>query len=460
MQESVLRWATEEFGGAVVHGAQRKQIVRVAAQLALRPHALVSASMSTDADRQSAYGLLEGTGVSPEALALAQNIAAVRRASEYEYPFVPLDGSAIVVTDRLKSKGIGPIGSPPVAARGMKVMSAIIVSPDRTPIGVAYQQYWTRTEQRHRGDSSSRPIEERESYNWLLCALAVKKLFAEHAPNAKPWFNLDREGDFKHMLELAAREHLLVTIRANHDRRCGRGQAHRLWNTLRRKPVLGTYELHVAAGPNRTKRDATMIVRSAEVRLALGPRRHRGANTVKFHAVHTIEQTPPADGPRIEWLLLTKFPVTTFADAKRVIDGYAARWVIEEFHRIWKRGACHIEQVQLRSRRAIRKMAILLASVAMRIARLTQLAREKPDLPASSEFDESEIDAIVALRQPKGYDRHAALSLGQAIRWVADIGGYVGNKSSGLPGKTVVGRGLERVETAARAFRYVKAQKS
>ncbi|HVW28761.1 MAG TPA: hypothetical protein VHC69_25520, partial [Polyangiaceae bacterium] len=43
-------------------------------------------------------------------------------------------------------------------------------------------------------------------------------------------------------------------------------------------------------------------------------------------------------------------------------------------------------------------------------------------------------------------------TLGQAVRWVADLGGYVGNRSSGPPGTTIIGRGLERVLMAAEIF--------
>ena len=30
------------------------------------------------------------------------------------------------------------------------------------------------------------------------------------------------------------------------------------------------------------------------------------------------------------------------ADIRAVVDGYALRWKIEEFHRTWKRGRCRV----------------------------------------------------------------------------------------------------------------------
>jgi hypothetical protein len=112
---------------------------------------------------------------------------------------------------------------------------------------------------------------------------------------------------------------------------------------------------------------------------------------------------------------------------------------------------CCVEQTQLRSREAIFKWAVILSAVAARAMRITYLARDKPDLPATEEFSDLELDAIVALREPKNLDRTAVLSIAQVVRWIADIGGYTG-PWNGPPGPTVVGRGLRDVLVTARAF--------
>jgi hypothetical protein len=346
MQDGVMQWAIEELGGADVHGAQRAQIIRVVSQLARRPHGLISKSMRSDADRQSAYGLLNGA-VTPEALADCRNGAAVRRASEYANPIVPIDGSAVTITDTKGTKEIGRIGSPPSTARGLKVMSAVVLSPKRVPLGVVAQDYWTRSEQPHRKNHAKRPFKERETSRWVSLALTVAALFEKHAPNSIPWFQLDREGDFAEMLLCAVANRLLITIRANHDRPSGKQGSQQLWSTLRCQDTMGTYRLHVEPGPNRPERDADIVVRACQVGLWLG----KGAKKqyAEINAVHAIEKNPPCGAKRIEWLLLTTHTVNTFADAERVIDAYGARWSIEEFHRTWKSGLCNVEKTQLRS---------------------------------------------------------------------------------------------------------------
>jgi hypothetical protein len=171
--------------------------------------------------------------------------------------------------------------------------------------------------------------------------------------------------------------------------------------------------------------------------------------TVEFNAVLVREVGRAQD--RLEWLLLTTHPVRTRAQALAVVQGYKHRWRIEELHRTWKRGLCRVEDTQLRSREAVFKWATLLAAVASRAMRLTYLAREQPDLPADQEFSSFELRALIALRMPKGVPLDHMPRLSEAVRWLADLGGYTG-PWNGPPGPTVVGRGLRNVLAAARAF--------
>jgi hypothetical protein len=424
--------------------------------LAERPHGTVTRVCATDADRQSTYGLLNNDAIEPSLLILANGCAAARQAAAYEFVFVPVDGSSIVVTDRpAKKKKLGPIGSPPSLVRGLKVMSSIAVTPDGVPLGVLDQQYWARPPERTGKKGQARPIEDKESNHWLLSVAAVTSALEQHAPDTRAWFQLDREGDFSEMLH-AADDDYLVTIRSSVDRRLATGKTLRA--AVRSTPVLGRYSIHIPAGPNRTERTARLAVRTKTVSLRL---RKPKLRTISIQVVHAVECSQASQGSeRIEWFLLTTASVNSFKAAMDVIDGYTMRWTIEEFHKTWKTGHCNVESMQLRAGNALQKLATLLAAVAMRAARLCHLAREKPDLPASTEFTKNEIEATIVLRQPKGYRRGDAIDLKTIVRWIADLGGYVGSKSSGPPGKIVFGRGLALVATAVRAIKGLRAQET
>jgi hypothetical protein len=250
-------------------------------------------------------------------------------------------------------------------------------------------------------------------------------------------------------------------VRAAHNRRVDT-RAKTLWEEVERTPVRDTFRIQV---PARTKlrrrkrrggkriewwvtrkaRVAELVVKATAVPLLLG-----NGQRATFHAVLVRERHRSRDD-RIEWLLLSTHPIRTKRDLRAIVDGYALRWRIEEFHRVWKRGLCRVEDTQLRSKQAVFKWATILASVASRAMRLTHLARQEPDIPAEKELTPYELEALIALRRPKGVSLSDKPTLGQAVRWIADLGGYTG-PWNGPPGATVIGRGLDDVLAAARAF--------
>lgn len=152
------------------------------------------------------------------------------------------------------------------------------------------------------------------------------------------------------------------------------------------------------ARPGRTARVAHMEVVTARSCSTCSPRaRQPLPSRAALTAVLASENGSLTSGEEpIEWLLLATPPVHSVDDAQLVRRGYSQRWRIEEFHRLWKTGACNVEDRQLRDRQAMIRWATILASVAMRLLRLTYLARTQPATPATVELTRPEIDAVVA----------------------------------------------------------------
>ena len=144
------------------------------------------------------------------------------------------------------------------------------------------------------------------------------------------------------------------------------------------------------------------------------------------------------------------------AAACLAIDRYALRWRIEQFHRTWKSGVCHVEDTQLRSVEAVMKWATILGAVATRAESLRQTAREHPDAPATEILSDTEIRALVLMKQASAKRTETisaeGLTIAKAVRWIADLGGYVGNNNSGKPGAITIGRGLERLLVSAQTI--------
>jgi hypothetical protein len=247
-------------------------------------------------------------------------------------------------------------------------------------------------------------------------------------------------------------------MRAQFDRRLAdgpKGGRRYLHRSLQSQPVRGRYDVQVPERPGRAERVAHMQVQTQRVTVELRVSKRR-REYLELNAVLAREVSGPK-GASLSWLLLTTEPIDRFVHVVDIVRAYAFRWRIEEMHRAWKRGDCNVEDTQLRSREAIVKWATIHAAVATRAVRLTQLARTRPEAPASEEFSQTEIDAAIALRKKRTkFQLGDVPSLADVVRLIADLGGYTGKSSGGPPGPTVIARGLERVGIAAEVLAALK----
>jgi len=338
-------------------------------------------------------------------------------------------------------------------------MTALAISGDGLPLGVVAQKLWVREKRSQR--SGSGPQHGGESALWREVLGDCQAAFAQETQQAIPWYQIDRGGDCWQALTHAAEERLLITIRATHDRRLE--DAGRLWAAVEHTKIRARTVVEVSARPptwvkhrsggRRTmrlapacqSRRARLVIRAATVSLAVAT--PDGLQYVSCNAVLAREERRSAKD-RVEWLLLTTHPIATRSDVLAVVHGYSMRWRVEDFHRVWKRGLCNVEHTQLRSREAIYKWATILGAVATRAMRLAHQARLTPDAPAISEFSDAELYALARLK-PACAAR--PLTLAEAVRWLAELGGYTG-PWNGPPGATVIGRGLHDLSVAVRAL--------
>jgi hypothetical protein len=340
-------------------------------------------------------------------------------------------------------------------------MNALAVDVEGTPLGLLGQQWWVRDKPATRRSRKAKKSDvaryrEKETAHWVDELTQVDEQFKQHPSGVRPWFQLDRGADCWPVLSLAIERDLLLTVRSTHNR-CLRNKkkesATYLWTKVQGTQVLGCYTLAVPARPGRPARSALIEVRACEVTLKLrvAGKKYR---YVTMNAVLAREKSDAAG--RIEWKLLTTHPVTSFEQARAVIDGYACRWRIEEFHRAWKSGVCNVEDSQLRARDHVIRWATLLAAVAARAVRLTYLARAQPDQPAREELTQDEIDATLILKKRKDYRRGSNPPLGLVMLWIAELGGYTGKSSGGPPGPRVTTRGLLRVQALAEGLKNMR----
>jgi hypothetical protein len=451
-------WAANEFGGAVLGNQLRVQrLVAMAAACAKRPAGKITAVFSDGAAREAAYRFLESEHSDPDAMMAAAHAAGARRCAGATFVYVPIDEATLSFTDEAKTKRLGMAGTFGHGGQGLEVISALAVTADGTPQGLIGQKYWARRQplKLSKVQLRKRPTKDTETQHWIDVIDASKANLSVSAPSTKPWFQIDRGGDAGPLLaHVATDERCWFTTRATHDRRVYSTDPTQryLWDDIHRHEPLGSYVIEVAKPSTRR---AEMDLFAAPVTLDVGDARGRRRTPVQVWAVLATERRSSTSGKDLlEWMLLTTYPVTTLEAAGHVVLGYAQRWRIEEFHKAWKSGACKVEESQLRDAEHLIPWAIILASVGVRILRLTYLARTAPDTPATIEFDTHEIRVVVALakikKKPVGTP-----TIKQVVGWISQLGGYIGPASGGPPGALVIARGLDRLQLAFELFEAV-----
>lgn len=458
-------WAQEHFGSVRLGDVRRtRRLVQMAASVAASPAGRVTAVFSGEADRQGAYDFLESEHVRADDLEKGVGEIVGARCSDQKDLIVVVDGSHLSLSDFYGKRRLGKVGGYNADGAGLSVMSALALSSDGVPIGLLRQVMWSRPRHRpkKRAHASSRPVEEKETMHWLDAIESSAERVASRSTATRLTYVLDRQADTDAVIcSLARTGHRFVLRGRNRIAFAGerRGLLRQLLATTR---FVGDYEIDVAGRDGRAARSVVLTVRYVHVVLRMKDPLCKEQFEVHATAVNAREMgEPPSGEERIDWLLLTNERVDDFAAARRVIATYSLRWRIEDFHRAWKSGHCHVEENQLRGEQAVRKWALILATAACRVERLKLLSRTTPDALADTEFSEIELHALILLkrRSKKSTEEipDAVPTLSQATRWLAEIGGYTGKSSGGPPGSITLSRGLFRLRAAADAIAAVLA---
>ena len=482
-RSSCRQWAIEEFGEARLGDVRRtSRLVMMATEVATNPGGRVSSVFRRSAERQGAYDFLESTHIEGGAILQAAVDATNRRAAEFSFVYVPIDGTSLNLTDLSRTKDFGSVGSRERGARGLKVIDAIAVAPDGTPIGLAAMKWWARGP-RSKLTKWRRPTEDKELHHWLEAIDSVTESMRSGGTSTRAWFQLDREGDAQHVLERLAASEQWFTVRSHSDRRlsttglilpgAGRHPVKRrrqLRGYMRRKKPV-TYELlEVPARGDQPARLACVALRAASVVLRLKESRTSRHRPLAMNVVWVREdRRGPVMRSRsgktttraLDWMLLTNHPIETLEDMKAVVRGYEQRWRIEDFHRAWKSGVCNVEDSQLRTRAHVIKWATVLAAVAIRAERIKHLSRETPQALATVELSRREVEALIILKR-RYKKRNEQIGddtpdLETATRWIAELGGYTGKSSGGPPGSTTIARGLTQLHIATEILDAIRS---
>lgn len=423
--------------------------------LSKRTAGCVTDVFANAAERQGAYDFLEHESVDPKKVVDAAGRSGAWHCKGRDEVLVVLDGSSLTLTDLAGTKDFGSVGRRDWGGRGLKVVTALALTGEGGTLGPLHLEWWRRGKKVPRKSKHRRP-EDRESHRWTVALNEAARRLAHESPRTRIHVLGDREADAAMFMQNALAGGHDFTIRANGTRKAfvkGNRRVN-VRKLVEKRPRIALHHVAVRARRGRPARRVTLAIRHATIAIDMRDRHLDKSTRVPLTVVLATELRGGSSQP-LNWLLYTTSTVTCAADAIAVVQRYTHRWRIEDFHRAWKTGGGCVEDTQLRSLQAVIKWSTLHAVVASRAERLKLLARSSPDLPANAELSPSEIRALLVLKdsekkRTETIPQDDVPTMERAVRWIADLGGYVGAKSSGPPGTKTITRGLERVCDAAK----------
>ena len=257
----------------------------------------------------------------------------------------------------------------------------------------------------------------------------------------------DREGDVYDLFVLERAPGVDLLVRAMQDRRLVAEDpaARKLRAAVAACPVAATVTVAVPCQGARAARQATLAVRFCPVVLrAPHARAAERLPDVALWAVWAHEVDAPAGAGPLDWLLLTTAAVQTAAAARERLAWYACRWSIEVYHKVLKSG-CAIEQRQLQDVAHLERCLAVYSVVAWRVHYSTMLTRVQPEAACTMLLEDGEWQALYCHIHQTTQLPAAPPTLAHAVRWVAQLGGFLGRTRDGHPGVSVLWRGFQRL---------------
>jgi hypothetical protein len=363
------------------------------------------------------------------------------------------DTTELLYTSHPHTIGLGDLDH--AGSKGLKVHSALAATLDGVPLGLVQQAVWARAAApKAKGRKSrKRPQAERESQRWLTTLAQAQQALK---PPTRLIVVADREADIYPLFIEPRDERSELVIRATYNRRLVGGS--KLHEAVESVTWQGSRTVTIPGNGSRAARTATVQIGWTTVQL-LPPQDYPCPASAARPTLQlvVVEECEPAAGVKpLRWLLWTTLAVTSWDEALVVLQIYEKRWLIERYHYVLKSG-CGIEKLQLETAERLERALAVCCIVAWRLLWLTYQARETPDVACSEVFARHEWEALVCTIQQTAEPPSEPPTLREAVRMVAQLGGFLARKGDDEPGVQTLWRGLTRLNDIAATWLLVRS---
>jgi hypothetical protein len=418
----------------------RRRLQRLLARFSAQPEGSVPLACPGSAEMHGAYRFFQNKAVAPTLLLGGHQAATLARMSACTRVVCVGDTTFLNYPKQRSIKGLGPHSNP--TEHGLLLHPLVAFSPEGVCLGTLHWQSWARDPALgKRKGHAALPIEQKESRRWGEELRSLDQ-WRSVLPDTQLLYVADRESDIYELLSQPREPGVDLLIRSLGRRKTSDGLDLRAQARSWPLPEGGLADLTVAARPGRSARTARVELRFGEVRLRAPWRRDRVLPEVELRMVWVHEPNPPDGAEPLEWMLLTSLPVPDVTAAWQVVAYYQQRWAIERFFYVLKQG-CLVESLQLQTRARLEAAIAVYLIVTYRVLSLQGLAKAQPDAPASLVFSPAECSVLELMACPPSPG--TALSLREATRRMARLGGYTARASDGPPGPKTIWLGWQRL---------------
>lgn len=436
-------WSNEEFQMISLKDKRlEKRFVKVAESLQKGPLSSINQACGTWADTKAAYRLFNNEKVTEKEILASHQMGTADRMKSQEIVLAVQDTTYLNYSHHSKKQGIGPIGTKEQNLLGLLIHSTLAMTEKGLPLGLITQEIWARAEEAI-GEKDKRKklsIEEKESFKWLK---ALDKTLALAPEGPLVVTVCDREADIYEFFLKAQERQAKVLIRAAQYRKVEE-DIRKLFDLLNSLAVAGRLRVRIPKKGKQPSREATLEVRFQEVKLK-APSRAKPNNKlepIKLNAILVKETGKRLES--LEWMLLTNVKVDTFADAVEKIYWYQKRWGIEVYHKVLKSGL-KVEDCRLQKKERLMPYLTLCSIIAWRLYWITKVNHYQPDASCTNILADYEWKPLYCIIHRTTRLPNKLPTVRQVVRWIGQLGGFLGRKGDKEPGVTVIWRGWQRL---------------
>lgn len=429
-----LLWAENQFSKADI-GDRRlsKRACEIAKACIKHPNASIPGRFENWAGIKAAYRFFSNPKVTHQSLQCPhyKNVIRDANASKDIVLFIQ-DTSELLFNTHLGTRGLGPTADS--TGNGLMFHSCLVHkyhnSNETEILGLGYQEAWIRSTHKLKRNRKA----EKESDIWLR---TLEKI----GTPKKEWITVgDRGNDIYEFLNGAIKLGWQFVVRAKHNRKIEiQGSTQWLFPWLKTLDSKCQSKIQIRENGQGFHRELILQIAWAQTKVLAPMTKKKGwIDGLTYIRVWCSEN------PDIEWILITNLPIENEIDARKIVDIYRRRWVIEDYHKVLKTGL-QIEKNQLKEADRILALLGMLGVIATLLLAIRERCRLNPETPATESIPKVWIN--LAEQRMKRNGLKIRINTGRDFwRCIAKMGGFIGRKSDGEPGWQTIWKGFVKLQ--------------